>query len=107
MVNKDPSEVDDEVIPETTEPVERDSYDNMLVGVYRTEDDGVWKMEIRDWANRVVEATVYETGRDGTETRGGVSFVPLETPEDMEDEAYLVELLNRRVEELETEAQPA
>lgn len=107
MVNRNPSEVDDEVVPETTEPVERDTHENMLVGVYRTEEEGAWKMEIHDWANRVIEATVYETDRDGSETRNGVSFVPLETPEDMEDEAYLVELLNRRVDELESEAQPA
>jgi len=107
MVNKDPSEVDEEETPEATEPVERESYDNLLVGVYRTEEDGVWKMEIRDWANRVVEATVYEKDRDESGTRGGVSFVPLETPKEMDDEPYLVELLNRRVEELEAEAQPA
>jgi len=107
MVNRNPSEVDDEVVPETTDPVERDTYENMLAGVYKTEKASVWKMEIRDWANRVIEATVYEKDRDDSETRNGVSFVPLDTPEEMDDEPYLVELLNRRIEELETEAKPA
>jgi len=50
---------------------------------------------------------MYERDRDESGTRGGVSFVPLETPKEMDDEPYLVELLNRRVEELEAEAQPA
>jgi hypothetical protein len=104
MVNKDPSKVDGEVVPETDEPVDRESYDNLLAGVYSTDEDGVWKLEIRDWANRVVEATVYEKGRDGEEEEGGVTFTPLDTPEEMDDEAYLKELLSQRVNELEAEA---
>lgn len=103
MVNKDPSRLDDEAVPETDEPVDRESYDNLLAGVYSTDEDGVWKLEIRDWANRVVEATVYEKGRDDPEERGGVEFVPLDTPEEMDDEAYLKELLSKRVAELESE----
>jgi len=103
MVNKDPSRLDDDVIPETDEPVDRESYDNLLAGVYSTDEDGVWKLEIRDWANRVVEATVYEKGRDESEEDGGVSFVPLDTPDGMDEEAYLKELLSQRVAELEDE----
>jgi hypothetical protein len=103
MVNKNPSKVDDESIPETKEPVDRETYDNLLAGVYSTEEEGVWKLEIRDWANRVVEATVYEKGRDGEEEDGGVTFTSLDTPEDMDDEAYLKELLSQRVNELEAE----
>lgn len=103
MVNKDPSRLDDDVIPETDEPVDRESYDNLLAGVYSTDEDGVWKLEVRDWANRVVEATVYEKGRDEEEERGGVAFTPLDTPEGMDDEAYLKELLSQRVDELEAE----
>jgi hypothetical protein len=103
MVNKDPSEVDEDAVPETDEPLDRESYDNLLAGVYTTDEEGVWKLEIRDWANRVVEATVYEKGRDGTEERGGVRFAPLDTPDEMEDEAYLKELLSQRVNELKDE----
>jgi len=103
MVNKDPSRLDDDVIPETDEPVDRESYDNLLAGVYSTDEDGVWKLEIRDWVNRVVEATVYEKGRDESEEDGGVSFVPLDTPDGMDEEAYLKELLSQRVAELEDE----
>lgn len=105
MVNKDPSKVDDEVLPETDEPVDRATHDNLLVGVYSTEDEGVWKLEIHDWANRVVEATVYEKDRDEEEEEGGVTFAPLETPEEMTDTAYLKELLSRRVGALEDERQ--
>jgi hypothetical protein len=104
MVNKDPSKVDDDAVPETDEPVDRETHDSLLAGVYSTGEDGVWKLEVRDWANRVVEATVYEKARDGTEERGGVTFAPLETPETMEDEPYLKELLSQRVEELGAEA---
>ena len=103
MVNKDPSEVDEDAVPETDEPLDRESYDNLLAGVYTTDEEGVWKLEIRDWANRVVEATVYEKGRDGTEERGCVRFAPLDTPDEMEDEAYLKELLSQRVNELKDE----
>lgn len=107
MVNKNPSKVDDDAVPETVEPVDRESYDNLLAGVYTTDEEGVWKLEIRDWANRVVEATVYEKGRDAEEEDGGVTFAPLNTPETMDDEAYLKELLSQRVESLEEEAQAA
>jgi len=107
MVNKDPSKVDDDAIPETDEPVDRESYDNLLAGVYSTDEEGVWKLEVRDWANRVVEATVYEKGRDTEKEEGGVTFSPLDTPETMDDEAYLKELLSQRVESLEEEAQAA
>lgn len=103
MVNRDPSEVDDDVVPLTDEPVERETHDNLLAGVYSTEEEGVWKLEVRDWANRVIEATVYEKNRDEEEVEGGVTFAPLETPEEMTDEAYLKELLSRRVEGLEEE----
>jgi hypothetical protein len=107
MVNKDPSQVDDDALPETDEPVDRETYDNLLAGVYSTDEDGVWKLEVRDWANRVVEATVYEKGREGTEETGAVTYAPLETPQEMDDEAYLKELLGQRVERLEEEAQAA
>ncbi|MCX2818434.1 hypothetical protein EGH25_03585 [Haladaptatus sp. F3-133] len=103
MVNRDPSKVDEETVPETGEPVDRESYDNLLAGVYTTDEDGVWKLEVRDWANRVVEATVYDKGADGTEERGGVTFTRLNTPEEMEDEPYLKELLSQRVNELKEE----
>ena len=103
MVNRDPSKVDESVVPETEEPVDRESYDNLLAGVYSTDEEDVWKLEIRDWANRVVEATVYEKGRDAEEDEGGVTFAPLNTPEEMDDEAYLKELLSQRVDELEAE----
>jgi len=105
MVNKDPSKVNDEVIPETDEPVDRETHDNLLLGVYSTDEEGVWKLEVRDWANRVVEATVYEKDRDGEEEEGGVRFAPLETPEEMADEAYLKELLSQRVGSVEEERQ--
>ncbi|MFP4174332.1 MAG: hypothetical protein ACLFSW_00945 [Halobacteriales archaeon] len=103
MVNKDPSKVDEDLVPETDEPLDRESYDNLLAGVYSTDEEGVWKLEIRDWANRVVEATVYDKERDGTEESDAVTFAPLDTPEGMDDEAYLKELLGQRVDELEEE----
>lgn len=103
MVNRDPSEVDDEIVPDTDEPVDRDTHDNLLVGVYSTDEECVWKLEVRDWANRVIEVTVYEKDREDTEEEGAVTFAPLETPEEMTDEAYLKELLSQRVEGLEDE----
>ena len=103
MVNRDPSEVDDEAVPDTDEPVDRETHDNLLAGVYSTDEEGVWKLEVRDWANRVIEATVYEKDRDQEEEEGAVTFTPLETPEEMTDEAYLKELLSQRVEGLEEE----
>ena len=103
MVNRDPSEVDDDILPETDEPVDRETHDNLLVGVYSTDKEGVWKLEVRDWANRVVEATVYEKGRDEEEKNGGVIFTPLDTPEEMTDEAYLKEILSQRVDGIEEE----
>lgn len=105
MVNKDPSRLEEDVVPETDEPVDRETYDNLLAGVYSTDEEGVWKLEVRDWANRVVEATVYEKGREDEEERGGVTFAPLETPEGMDDEAHLKELLSRRVAGLEDETE--
>ncbi len=105
MVNIDPSKVDDDVLPATDEPVERETYENLLVGVYSTHEEGVWKLEVRDWANRVVEATVYEKGREEKEEKGGVTFTPLETPEEMTDEAYLKELLSQRVKGIDEEGQ--
>ena len=105
MVNRDPSKVDDEVIPETDEPVERETHDNLLLGVYSTDEEGVWKLEVRDWANRVIEATVYEKDRDEEEEKDGVRFAPLETPEEMTDESYLKEILSQRVESVEEERQ--
>lgn len=103
MVNKDPDEVDDELLPETTEPVARDNYDNLMVGVYRTVEDGVWVLEVYDWANRVVEATVYDTGLDEPREEGAVSFQQLKTPDEMDHEAYLQELLANRVDALTEE----
>ena len=103
MVNRDPSEVDDDILPATNEPVDRATYDNLLVGVYSTDKEGVWKLEVRDWANRVVEATVYEKEREEEEKKDGVSFEPLETPEEMTDEAYLKEILSQRVKGIEEE----
>ncbi len=103
MVNKDPDEVDADLLPETTEPVARDNHDNLMVGVYRTTDDGVWTLQVFDWANRVVEATVYDVDLDEPREEGAVSFQTLETPEQMDHEAYLQELLANRVEALEDE----
>ena len=60
MVNKNPSKVDDDSMPETKEPVDRETYDKLLAVVYSTEEAGVWKLELTDWENRVVEETVYE-----------------------------------------------
>ncbi len=105
MVNRDPSKVDDEVIPETDEPVERETHDNLMLGVYSTDEEGVWKLEVRDWANRVIEATVYEKDRDDEKEEGGVRFAPLGTPEEMTDESYLKETLSKRVESVEEERQ--
>lgn len=105
MVNRDPSKVDDEVIPETDEPVERETHENLMLGVYSTDEEGVWKLEVRDWANRVIEATVYEKGRDDEEEEGGVRFAPLGTPEEMTDESYLKEILSQRIESVEEERQ--
>ena len=102
MVNKDPSEIDTENLPEIDEPVARDTYDNMMVGVYATE-DGRYTLQVRDWSNRVVEATVYETDRDGTDEEGGVVYRSLDVPEDMDVTAYLNELLDSRMKELEKE----
>lgn len=98
MVNKDPSVVDDEALPAVDAPLARETHDNMLLGVYATERDGVWMLQIRDWANRVVETTVYEADRDETEERAGAVYEPLDVPEDMSEEAYLEELLAQRVE---------
>ncbi len=103
MVNKDPAEVDDELLPETTEPVARDTHDNLMAGVYRTPDDGVWVLQVFDWANRVIEATVYDLALDEERTDGAVSFRDLDTPEEMDDEAYLQELLQNRVDAFEDE----
>ncbi|MDY7081636.1 MAG: hypothetical protein SXQ77_04325 [Halobacteria archaeon] len=103
MVNKDPSEIDDDALPELDEPVARDTHDNLLVGVYATTDEGVWTLQVRDWANRVVEATVYEKDCDSNDEDGGVTFQPLDTPEDMDDVAYLKEILQNRLEEIEAE----
>lgn len=103
MVNKDPSAVDTDALPTIDEPLARETHDNLLVGVYATEDDGVWLLQVRDWANRVVETTVYESGRDGSDERDGAVYEPLDTPEDMGDEAYLRELLARRVDEIADE----
>ncbi|MDZ7689014.1 MAG: hypothetical protein U5J64_09925 [Halobacteriales archaeon] len=103
MVNRDPSEVDDDIIPETEKPVDRETYDNLLVGVYSTDEEGVWKLEVRDWANRVVEATVYEKEREDEDEEGGVRFAPLDTPDEMTDEAYLREIMSQRVEGIEEE----
>ncbi|MDY6779635.1 MAG: hypothetical protein SV760_03635 [Halobacteria archaeon] len=107
MVDKDPSRVNEDAVPEIDGPVARETYDNMLVGVYSTVEDGVWALQIRDWANRVIESTVYEKGRDEVEEEEGVEFVPLETPEDMDDVAYLNEILKNRVEDLEEELEAA
>lgn len=103
MVNKDPDEVDDDLLPETTEPVARDTFDNLMVGVYRTTEDGVWTLQVVDWANRVVEAKVYDVELDEPREEGAVSFRLLETPEEMDHEAYLQELLGNRVDALEDE----
>ena len=103
MVNRDPSELDEDVLPATDEPVDRETHDNLLIGVYSTDDDGVWKLEVRDWANRVVEATVYEKGRNEEEEKNGVTFTPLDTPDEMTHEAYLKEILSQRVEGIEEE----
>jgi hypothetical protein len=105
MVNRDPSEVDDEIVPETDEPVDRETHDNLLVGVYSTDEEDVWKLEVRDWANRVIEATVYEKGREDTDEEGAVTFRSLDTPEEMTDEAYLKEILSQRVEGIKEERQ--
>ncbi|MFB6282886.1 MAG: hypothetical protein ABEK59_03000 [Halobacteria archaeon] len=102
MVNKDPNEIDSETLPEIDEPVARETLDNMLVGVYRTE-DGRYTLQIRDWANRVVEATVYEKDRDDTEEEGGVVFQSLEVPDDMDETAYLNEILDDRMDALKEE----
>jgi hypothetical protein len=104
MVNKDPSKVDEDTLPETDEPVDRETHDNLLLGVYSTDDEGVWKLEVRDWANRVVEATVYDRNRDEEEKKGGAIFAPLDTPEEMTDEAYLKEILSQRVDGIEDES---
>lgn len=101
MVNKDPGEIDGDELPEIREPVARETHDNLLVGVYRTPDG--YTLQVRDWANRVVEATVYLDGVTEPELRGGVEYRPLDAPEDMEAEAYLKELLKKRVEALEEE----
>lgn len=100
MVNKDPGKIDDDALPDIVEPVARDTYDNLLVGVYRTPDG--YSLQVRDWANRVVEATVY-TDAEEPRREGGIEFRPLEAPEDMDPEAYLKELLKKRVEALEEE----
>lgn len=101
MVNRDPREIDGDELPEIVEPVARETHDNLLVGVYRTPDG--YTLQVRDWANRVVEATVYEDGQEEPELRGGVEYRLLDTPEDMDPEAYLKELLKKRVEALEEE----
>lgn len=105
MVNKDPAEVDEDLLPETTEPVDRDTHDNLMTGVYRTTEDGVWVLQVFDWANRVVEATVYDVALDEERSEGAVSFEHLDTPEEMDDEAYLKEILGNRVDALEQEAE--
>lgn len=97
MVNKDPSVVDEDALPAIDEPLARDTHDNMVLGVYATEEDGVWLLQVRDWANRVVETTVYEEGRDGTEEQHGAVHEPLAVPDEMSVEAYLEELLAQRV----------
>lgn len=103
MVNQDPSNIDEDVLPEIDEPIERDTVGNMMVGVYSTDQEGVWMMQIRDWSNRVIEATVYDENREDIEEKGGCDFRPLDTPDEMEDVAYLKELLKQRVERLEGE----
>ncbi|MDY6765521.1 MAG: hypothetical protein SV377_07580, partial [Halobacteria archaeon] len=103
MVNQDPSNIDEDVLPEIDEPIERDTVQNMMVGVYSTDQEGVWMMQIRDWSNRVIEATVYDKNREDIEENGGCDFRPLNTPDEMEDVAYLKELLKQRVERLEDE----
>ncbi len=107
MVNKDPEDVDEGSLPETAEPIARDTHDNLMVGVYRTTEDDVWVLQVFDWANRVVEATVYDVDLDEPRTEGAVSWESLDTPEEMDHEAYLKEKLQNRVDALENEEEAA
>ncbi|MFP4631994.1 MAG: hypothetical protein ACLFMT_00980 [Halobacteriales archaeon] len=103
MVNQDPSNVDLTGVPEATEPVERDNHDNYMAGVYRTTEDGVYVLQVFDWANRVVEATVYDVDRDEETEEDGVVRRPLDVPGGMDVEAHLVDLLGERVDALADE----
>lgn len=105
MVNKDPGKISEDALPEIEEPVARETYDNLLVGVYSITDGG-WTLQVRDWANRVVEATVYKDVNEPC-IEGGVEYRALDAPEDMDPEAYLKELLKKRVDALEEEESEA
>ncbi len=93
--------VKEEDLPGIDKPLERQSVDNYLAGVYFTDKKDIWRLDIRDWMNRVVESTIYSKKHKNIEEKNGIKYRPLEVPEDMEVEAYLKEILRNRVEELE------
>ncbi|XGI82965.1 hypothetical protein ACEU6E_06680 [Halorutilales archaeon Cl-col2-1] len=100
------TEIDVESLPEIDSPIARDTVGDDLVGLYSTDEDGVWLLQIRDWSNRVIESTVFESDRDAVEVTDGNEYQPVETPDDMDDVAYLRELHNKRVERLKDEKNP-